>query len=58
MKIIEKYRKLRDDRFVTDMITQSVYGTMQLEQQAVPMPDVEKAVRRARTEPIKTSETA
>ena len=32
MKIKDKYRKLSDDRFVTDMITRSVYGTMQLEQ--------------------------
>ena len=54
MKIKDKYRKLRDEQFVTDMITQSVYGTMQLEQQAVTMQDVRKAVRRARakrTEP-------
>jgi hypothetical protein len=58
MKIKDKYRKLRDDQFVTDMITQSVYGTMQLEQQAVPMQDVKKAVRRARTQHIETSETA
>ena len=54
MKIKDKYHKLRDDQFVTDMIVQLVYGTMQLEQQAVPMQDVEKAVRRARTKHIKT----
>lgn len=58
MKIKDKYRKLRDDRFVTDMITQSVYGTMQLEQQAVPMQDVQKAVRQARTKRAEPSETA
>ena len=46
MKIRDKHRKLRDGRFVTDMITQSVYGTMQLEQQAVPMREVKKIVQR------------
>ena len=56
MKIKDKYRKLRDDRFVTDMIAQSVYGTMQLEQQAVPMREVKKIVERTHAKHTEESE--
>ena len=57
MKIKEKYRKLCNDQFVTDMIAKSVYGTMQLEHQAVPMKDVRKIVQQARAKHIENSET-
>ena len=56
MKIIDKYQKLQNNRFVADMITQSVYGTMQLEHQPVPLETVRKAVQRActkRTESVR-----
>ena len=58
MKIIDKYRKLRDDQFVTDMMAKSVYGTMQLDHQTVPMKDVRKIVQHARAKNIENSETA
>jgi hypothetical protein len=36
MKLYEKYAKLRQKSFVTEMIINSVCGSMALEQQAVP----------------------
>ncbi len=36
MKLYEKYEKLRQKQFVTDMIVSSVSGSMALENQAVP----------------------
>jgi hypothetical protein len=44
MRIIDKYKKLQDDRFVVAMISESVYGTMVLEEQAVPMAKVKEIV--------------
>jgi hypothetical protein len=35
MKFYEKYQKLREKSYVTQMITKSVSGTMALENQAV-----------------------
>lgn len=47
MKIIDKYKKLQEDSFVLEMISESVYGTMVLENQTVPMDKVKKIVRKA-----------
>lgn len=47
MRIIDKYKKLQDDKFVVEMISKSVYGTMQLEQQGIPMKKVRNIVRKS-----------
>lgn len=46
MRIIDKYKKLQDDRFVVAMISESVYGTMVLEDQTVPMAKVKEIVQK------------
>lgn len=35
MKLIDKYRKLQNKAFVKEMVTRSVYASMQLENQGV-----------------------
>ena len=44
MKLFEKYAKLRQKNYVTSMITQSVIGSMALENEIVPEAQVRAIV--------------
>ena len=44
MKLFEKYAKLRQKAYVTSMITESVIGSMALENQHVPEAQVQAIV--------------
>jgi len=44
MKLFEKYPKLRQKAYVTSMVTKSVSGSMALENQEVPEPQVKAIV--------------
>ena len=44
MKFYEKYPKLRDRAFLTKMLTDTVFSTMALEDQEVPMEKVKEIV--------------
>jgi len=44
MKFYEKYPQLKEKVFLTKVITNTVFSTMSLEDQQVPMPKVEEIV--------------
>ena len=44
MKLFEKYSKLRQKAYVTSMVTEMVSGSMALENQEVPQPQVQAIV--------------
>lgn len=44
MKLFEKYSKLRQKAFVTSMVTDIVSGSMALENQEVPQPQIQAIV--------------
>jgi hypothetical protein len=44
MKLFEKYSKLRHKAYVTSMVTDMVSGSMALENQEVPQPQVQAIV--------------
>ena len=44
MKLFEKYSKLRQKAYVTTMVTDMVSGSMALENQEVPQPQVQAIV--------------
>ncbi|GGM86674.1 hypothetical protein GCM10010967_18770 [Dyadobacter beijingensis] len=44
MKLFEKYAKLRHKSYVTSMVTNAVSGSMALENQHVPEPQVQAIV--------------
>ncbi|SEJ73293.1 hypothetical protein SAMN05216327_117154 [Dyadobacter sp. SG02] len=44
MKLFEKYAKLRQKSYVTSMVTNAVRGSMALENQHVPEPQVQAIV--------------
>lgn len=47
MTFYDKYPQLKQKQFLLELITASVYSTMALEDQTVPMKDVEKIVKEA-----------
>jgi hypothetical protein len=44
MTFYEKYKQLRDEAFLTKLLTDTVYSTMCLENQEVPKPKVQEIV--------------
>ena len=44
MTFLEKYPRLQDKSYLTEVITESVYATMALEEQTVPKPRVKEIV--------------
>ncbi|CAG4988117.1 MULTISPECIES: hypothetical protein [Dyadobacter] len=44
MKLFEKYSKLRQKAYVTSMVTDMVSGSMALENQEVPQPQIQAIV--------------
>jgi hypothetical protein len=44
MKLFEKYKQLQDKTFLVNMLTNSVYATMQLESQPVKKTTVQEIV--------------
>ncbi|MBX3164306.1 MAG: hypothetical protein KF900_07470 [Bacteroidetes bacterium] len=44
MKFYEKYPQLKEKLFLADMLTNTVFSTMSLENQQVPMPKVREIV--------------
>ena len=45
MKFYEKYPKLQERAFLADLLTRTVFATMALENQEVPMPNVQEIVQ-------------
>lgn len=45
MTFLEKYPQLQDKAYLTEVITESVYATMALENQTVPKPRVREIVQ-------------
>jgi hypothetical protein len=45
MKFYDKYPQLKDKAFLSKMLTSTVFSTMSLENQQVPMPKMKKIVR-------------
>jgi hypothetical protein len=47
MKFYEKYPQLQQKQYLFELVSKSVYATMALEDQTVPMEDIEKIVEQA-----------
>ncbi|OYQ43341.1 hypothetical protein CHU92_03495 [Flavobacterium cyanobacteriorum] len=47
MKLIDKYQKLKDKAFLSEVLARNVFATMALENQKVPMVEIEKLVASA-----------
>lgn len=47
MTFMEKYKALQDKNYLKDMIARSVYDTMQLEGQGLPLDKIKKMVEEA-----------
>jgi hypothetical protein len=47
MTFYEKYPQLKQKQFLLELVSKSVYATMALEDQTVPMQDIEKIVKQA-----------
>jgi hypothetical protein len=56
MTIMEKYKVLQDRNYLVNMITKSVYDTMQLEGQGLPLDRIKKLVERSLAVPFSGSE--
>lgn len=57
MKIRDKYPQLQDEQYVRTMVTRSVYGSMRLEAQSVPMARIEELYAEVRNERQATQST-